>query len=134
MPCGPCSRPVPIRTSGATSETTAIRRAALYGHLAMTKALLAAGARVNEAHGTGWQPPLHAVVGLCGPLPVNDPENDYYRVTVMKALLAAGADRTAKNAEGKTPLEVVTELLAGTQQPFYVACYQAKIDVLKTSG
>ena len=34
-------------------ETTAIRRAALYGHLAMTKALLAAGARVNEAHGMG---------------------------------------------------------------------------------
>ena len=100
----------------------------------MTKALLAAGARVNEAHGTGWEPPLHAVVGLCGPLPGNDPGNDYYRVAVMKALLAAGADRTAKNAEGKTPLEVVAELLAGTQQPFYVACYQAKIDALKTSG
>jgi ankyrin repeat protein len=113
------------------SDTTAVRRAALYGHLAMTKALLAAGARVNEAHGSGWQPPLHAVVGLCGPLPANDPENDYYRVTVMKALLAAGADRTAKNAEGKTPLEVATELLAGAQQPFYRECYQAKIDALK---
>jgi ankyrin repeat protein len=113
------------------SETTAVRRAALYGHLAMTRALLAAGARVNEAHGTGWQPPLHAVVGLCGPLPANDPDNDYYRVTVMKALLAAGADRSARNAEGKTPLEVVTGLLAGTQEPFYRACHQAKIDVLR---
>jgi hypothetical protein len=49
----------------------------------------------------------------------------------MKALLAAGADRTAKNAEGKTPLEVATELLAGAQQPFYRECYQAKIDALK---
>jgi ankyrin repeat protein len=113
------------------SDTTAVRRAALYGHLAMTKALIAAGARVNDAHGSGWEPPLHAVVGLCGPLPANDPENDYYRVTVMKALVAAGADRLAKNAEGKTPLEIATGLLAGTQEPFYRACYQAKIDALK---
>ena len=93
----------------------------------MTKALLAAGARVNEAHAAaGWEPPLHAVVGLCGPLPAGDPENDYYRVTVMKALIAAGADRTAKNPEGKTPLEVATGLLAGTQEPFYRACYQGE--------
>ena len=113
------------------SDTTAVRRAALYGHLAMTKALLAAGARVNDARGTGWEPPLHAVVGLCGPLPARDPENDYYRVTVMKALIAAGADRAAKNAAGKTPLEVATALLAGTQHEFYTACYQAKIDVLR---
>jgi ankyrin repeat protein len=113
------------------SDTTAVRRAALYGHLAMTKALIAAGARVNEARGSGWEPPLHAVVGLCGPLPARDPENDYYRVTVMKALIAAGADRAAKNAEGQTPLEVATALLAGTQQEFYVACYQAKIDALR---
>ena len=112
-------------------DTTAVRRAALYGHLAMTEALIAAGARVNEAHGSGWEPPLHAVAGLCGPLPANDPDNDYYRVTVMKALIAAGADRSAKNAEDKTPLEVVTGLLAGTQEPFYRACYQAKIDALK---
>lgn len=113
------------------SDTTAVRRAALYGHLAMTKALLAAGARVNDARGTGWEPPLHAVVGLCGPLPARDPENDYYRVTVMKALIAAGADRSAKNAAGKTPLEVATALLAGTQHEFYTACYQAKIDALR---
>jgi ankyrin repeat protein len=116
------------------SDTTAVRRAALYGHLAMTQALIAAGARVNEARGTGWEPPLHAVVGLCGPLPPGDPQNDYYRVTVMKALIAAGADRSAKNAAGKTPLEVATELLAGAQQPFYRECYQAKIDLLRTGG
>lgn len=111
-------------------DTTAIRRAAQYGHLAMVEALLAAGARVNEAHGTGWQPLLHAVVGLCGPLPAGDTANDYYRITVMKALLAAGADRSAKNAEGKTPLEVATGLLAGATQPFYRECYQAKVTLL----
>jgi ankyrin repeat protein len=116
------------------NDTTAIRRAAQTGNFAMTQALVAAGARVNEAHGSGWQPLLHDVVGLCGPLPAGDPENDVYRVTVMKALIAAGADRAAKNAEGKTPLDVATGLLAGTQEPFYRACYQAKINALTGPG
>lgn len=113
------------------SGSTAIRRATRSGHHAMAQALLAAGARLNDVHGQGWQPPLHDVVGLCGPLPKDDPDNDYYRVTVMKALLAAGADSAAKNAEGKTPLDVATSLLAGTENEFYRACYQAKIDVLR---
>ena len=114
------------------TETTVIRRAALLGHYANTKALLAAGARVNDAHGTGWQPPVHAVVGLCGELPPGDVENDYYRVNVLKALIAAGADGKAKNAAGQTPIEIVSTLLAGTQEPFYRACHQAKLDYLKT--
>lgn len=113
------------------SDSTAIRRATRVGHYAMAQALLAAGARLNDVHGQGWQPPLHDVVGLCGQLPKDDPENDYYRVTVMKALLTAGADRAAKNAEGKTPLEVATGLLAGAENEFYRACYQAKVDLLR---
>lgn len=113
------------------SDSTAVRRAAQYGHFAIVKALLDAGARVNDAHGQGWQPLLHDVVGLCGPLPKDDPDNDYYRVTVMRALLAAGADPRAKNRDGQTPLDVATGLLAGTQEPFYRACYQAKIDLLR---
>lgn len=48
----------------------------------------------------------------------------------MKALIAAGADKPAKNAAGKTPLEVATGLQAGATQDFYRACYQAKIDLL----
>jgi ankyrin repeat protein len=114
-----------------TNDFTAIRRAALYGHYAMTTALLNAGARVNEVHGHTWQPLLHDVVGFCGPLPTGDPENDFYRVNVMKALIAGGANPAEKNSEGKTALDVATGLLAGTQQPFYRACYQAKIDVLR---
>lgn len=113
------------------SDATALYLAAAGGHYAMVKALLDAGARVNEAHGQAWQPPLHLVVGLCGPLPKGDPDNDNYRVAVMKALIAAGADPAPKNAEGKTPLEVATANLAGTQSEFYRACYQAKIDLLR---
>jgi ankyrin repeat protein len=114
------------------SDTTAIRRAAVQGNLAMVKALLAAGARVNEAHGAGWQPPILGLLGICGHAPEGDGENDYYRVTLMKALVAAGADGKAKDAQGQTPIEIVSKLLAGAEGDFYKACYQAKLDYLKT--
>ena len=114
------------------NDTTAVRRAAVQGNLAMVKALLSAGARVNEVRGAGWKPPILALLEMCGHAPEGDGENDYYRVTLMKTLVKAGADGTAKNAAGETPIEFVTKLLAGTQEPFYRACYQAKLDFLKT--
>lgn len=116
------------------SETTPVRRAAVQGNLAMTQALLAAGARVNEAHGTGWEPPILALLGICGYAPEGegDKANDYYRVTLMKTLVKAGADGKARTAAGESPVEVVSKRLAGTQEPFYRACFQAKLDFLKT--
>ncbi len=116
------------------SETTPIHLAVVRGNLAMVKALLAAGARVNDRHGAAWQPPILGLLQICGYAPEGegDRENDYYRVTLMKALVKAGADGKAKNARGQTPVEVVSALLAGTQEPFYRACYQAKLDYLQT--
>jgi len=114
------------------NDTTAIGRAAVQGNLAMTKALLAAGARVNDRHGTGWQPPILGLLEICGYAPEGEGENDYYRVTLMKALVKAGADGTAKNAAGETPVQVVSRRLAEADQPFYRACFQAKLDYLKT--
>lgn len=113
-------------------DTTAIRRAAVQGNLAMVKALLAAGARVNDRHGAGWQPPILGVLEICGNAPEGNGENDYYRVTLMKALVKAGADGTAKNAAGETPVQVVSRRLAEADQPFYRECFQAKLDYLKT--
>lgn len=112
--------------------TTAVRRAAVQGNLAMVQALLAAGARVNDRHGAQWKPPVLAVLGICGHAPEGDGENDYYRVALLKLLVKAGADAKAKDDAGKTPIEVVSALLAGTQEPFYVACYTAKLNFLKT--
>jgi ankyrin repeat protein len=114
------------------SDTTAIRLAAVQGNLALTKALLAAGARVNDRHGAGWQPPILGVLEICGNAPEGNGENDYYRVTLMKALVQAGADGKAKNAAGETPVQVVSRRLAEADQPFYRACFQAKLDYLKT--
>jgi hypothetical protein len=75
---------------------------------------------------------LLAPLGICGHAPEGEGENDYYRVTLMKTLVAAGADGKARDAAGQTPIEIVSTLLAGTQEPFYRACYQAKLDYLKT--
>ncbi len=116
------------------SETTPVRRAVVQGNLAMTRALLAAGARVNEAHGGGWEPPILALLEICGypPQSEGDKENDYYRVTLMKTLVKAGADGRAKTKDGRSPVDVVSTRLAEAQEPFYRACFQAKLDYLKT--
>ena len=98
----------------------------------MVKALLAAGARVNDRHGAGWQPPILGVLEICGNAPEGNGENDYYRVTLMKTLVQAGADGKATNAAGETPVQVVSRRLAEADQPFYRACFQAKLDYLKT--
>jgi ankyrin repeat protein len=118
--------------ANAFTDNTAVNRATELGNLAMVKALIAAGARVNEAHGSSWQAPILPLLGICGHAPEGDGENDYYRVTLMKAVVAAGADGKAKNAQGQTPIEIVSTLLAGAEGDFYKACYQAKLDYLKT--
>jgi hypothetical protein len=64
--------------------------------------------------------------------PEGDGENDYDRVTLLKALVNAGADGQARDDAGKTPVGIVSALLAGTQEPFYVACYTAKLKFIKT--
>lgn len=104
------------------SDTTPVRAAAVRGNLTMVKALLAAGARVNEAHGVGWRLIL-APLEICGYAPEGegDKENDYYRVTLLKALVAAGADATAKNKAGGTPVEVVRRRLASAPRTTSIA-------------
>lgn len=116
------------------SDTTPVRAAAVRGNLAMVKALLAAGARVNEAHGVGWQPLILAPLEICGYAPEGegDKENDFYRVALLKALVAAGADGKAKNKAGESPVDTVRRRLADAENDFYRACFQAKLDYLKT--
>jgi ankyrin repeat protein len=114
------------------TDTTAVVRAIELGNLANVRALLRGGARVNEARGTRWQPPIHASLGICGLAPEGEGENDYYRVTLLKTIVAAGAVPTAKNKDGRTPIEVVTALLSAADRDFYRACYTAKLDYLRS--
>ncbi len=75
---------------------------------------------------------IGGVLEICSNAPEGNGENDYYRVTLMKALVKAGADGTAKSASGATPVQVVSRRLAEADQPFYRACFQAKLDYLTT--
>lgn len=116
------------------ADTTAVSAAAKRGNLAMVKALLAAGARVNDAHGVGWQPLILAPLEICAYAPEgqDDKENDYYRVALLKTLVKAGADSKAKNKAGESPVDIVRRRLADAENEFYRACFQAKLDYLKT--
>ena len=67
--CGRCWRQVPIPTCGPKARRRRIHLAAVRGNLAMVKALLAAGARVNDRHGAAWQPPILGCFEICGYAP-----------------------------------------------------------------
>ena len=66
-------------------------------------------------------------------------ENDNYRLNMLKTLIAAGADPAATNEKGETPLQAMTRLRAEAEpseptdpQGFRKACFQAKLDYLRT--
>jgi hypothetical protein len=124
---------------GSAADTTAIGRAIELGNLALVKQLLRGGARVNEKGGPGWQPPIHETIDNCGLPPEGPGENDNYRMNMLKTLVAAGADPRATNAKGETALQAITRLRAEVEpfdkydpQGFRRACFQAKLDYLRT--
>ena len=83
---------------GRPDGTTPLHMAVLCNHPETVKVLLANGAKVNAADDLGLTA-LHYAAGA----PFEDP-------TVTDLLLAAGADRTAKDKKGRTPRDLATEL------------------------
>jgi ankyrin repeat protein len=124
---------------GSAADTTAIGGAIEFGNLALVKQLLRGGARVNGKGGPGWQPPIHETLDNCGLPPEGPGENDNFRMNMLKTLVAAGADPRATNAKGETALQAITRLRAEVEpfdkfdpQGFRRACFQAKLDYLRT--
>lgn len=124
---------------GNPGGTTPIGRAIGLGNLALVKQLLRGGARVNEHGGTTWRPSLHVTLDNCGLPPEGPGENDNFRLNMLKTLIAAGADRMAANEKGETALQAMTRLRAEAEpfeptdpQGFRKACFQAKLDYLRT--
>lgn len=113
------------------SDLSAISKAIALGNLAMVRALVRGGARVNDPIGAGWQPPIHWTLGICGLPPEGGTENDYYRVALLRTIVAAGASATVKNKDGQTPEESVLKQVTG-DQPFYRACREAKLAFLRS--
>jgi ankyrin repeat protein len=124
---------------GIDGDTTAIGRAIELGNLALVKQLIRGGARVNDKGGPGWQPPIHATLNNCGLPPEGEGENDNFRMNMLKTLIAAGADPKAVNDKGETALVAIARLRAEAEpfeardpQGFRKACFQAKLDYLKS--
>jgi hypothetical protein len=124
---------------GNPGGTTPIGRAIGLGNLALVKQLLRGGARVNDHGGTTWRPPLHVTLDNCGLPPEGPGENDNYRMNMLTTLIAAGADPTATNEKRETALQAMTRLRAEVEpfestdpQGFRRACFQAKLDYLRT--
>lgn len=124
---------------GNPGSTTPIGRAIGLGNLALVKQLLRGGARVNERGGTTWRPPLHVTLDNCGLPPEGPGENDNFRMNMLKTLVAAGADPSATNDKNETAVQAMTRLRAEAEpfepadpQGFRKACFQAKLDYLRT--
>lgn len=94
--------------------------------LPMVEALLRAKANPNQkAAATDW-PVLHTAVTGC--------EAQDFDVPLLRALVAAGADVKATDAEGKTARQKAEASLQGETRAFYKACYEARVAALKALG
>jgi ankyrin repeat protein len=111
---------------GADPQGTPVSEAVTFGHTDVARAPIASGARVNLTESSGinllhWatitnRPALIPVLVQAG-VPVDDVDEhgftplmyaatiDFGDDQVLKALLAAGADRTLRNDEGRTPAQ-----------------------------
>lgn len=110
----------------AGSTGPPLRFAAQQKRLAVAQALLEARADPNHRSLPNESPMLHDVVIGC--------ENQDFDVPLVRALVAAGAKVGAADAEGKTARQQAEARLAGEARPFYKACYEARVAVLKTLG
>lgn len=109
---------------------TPLMRAAVFGHAAAVTRLAKAGAKLDSA--VESHTALFATLGMCE----GQGDGDNYGAAMTQALVAAGVDPKTKNAEGQTPSDVVTKLLAEValyqQSEARRACLQAKLDYLKS--
>jgi ankyrin repeat protein len=117
-----------------TGDRPALSHAVGQGRLAMVRDLLKAGARPNERLGEGWTPPLHAALAHCGKLEDGSGSDSDFHVDLLRALVDAGADRSARDAAGLTPAEAAARRLADATHPYYQHCFQAKVTYLRSLG
>lgn len=115
-----------------SGDKSALSYAIDKGRLGMVRDLLKAGARPNERIGEGWQPPLHAALPHCGKLADGSGRDDDFHVDLLRALVDAGADRTAKDAAGLTPVEAVAKRMAEATHPYYEYCFRQKLEYLQS--
>lgn len=84
------------QTFTPTYQGSALIFASHKGEVEIVKALIDAGAPVNRVNNLGWTAMLEAVI-------LGDGSRAY--IDIVKRLLAAGADKTIADKDGKTPLD-----------------------------
>jgi uncharacterized protein len=114
------------------SDTTILGDAIAQGRLELIRALLKGGAKPNEPHGVAWTPAIHSSLGRCGIETGPPGVADYWGVEVLRTLVAAGADRHAKNKDGQTAVEFLRRELGAAQDDFRRSCVKAKLDYLES--
>jgi ankyrin repeat protein len=117
-----------------TGDRPALSYAVEQGRLTMVRDLLKGGARPNERIGEGWKPPLHVALAHCGKLQDGSGDDSDFHVDLLRALVDAGADRSATDDAGLTPVEAAAKRLADATHPYYTHCFQAKVEYLRSAA
>jgi ankyrin repeat protein len=127
-------RPAAVRTlvdlgadpNVSESSMTALEYAVWRADAAVVRELLKNGrAAVNSRHASAKESPLHGALWC---------KNRDDNVELIQTLVDAGADLTATNQEGDSPLQAVEKKRLKETIPYYQTCYDAQIQVLRASG
>jgi uncharacterized protein len=92
----------------------------------LVQGLLPGKPRLADVDAATGLPVLHSAVTGC--------EAQDYDLPFVRALVAAGADVTATDSEGRTARQKAEASLRGETRPFYKACYEARVATLKALG
>ena len=108
------------------SSQTALEYAIWLGNTAMVRELVRGGRTpVNARHPQASESPLHAAIRC---------RNPDHNVELIQTLIAAGADRSALDKDGNTPLQMLEKKRAAEKLPSYLPCYDAQLRVLRAAG
>jgi ankyrin repeat protein len=111
-------------TAGSSTET-ALEYAIWLASVDVVRELVKGGPRTVNGRGPGaTESPLHAAIRC---------KNDDANVSLLQTLIAAGADLSAKDKDGNTPLQMIEKKRAAETLPSYLPCYDAQIAVLKAA-
>lgn len=113
-------------TTAGDSSMTPLEYATWRANAPLVRELVKNGrTAVNTHHPSKKESPLHGALWC---------RNRDYNVELIQALVAAGADLTAIDQNGDTPLQAVARKRAAEKLPYYQACYDAQLAILKAAG
>lgn len=116
-------------TTVSDSGFTALEYAVWRANTAVVRGLLKGGRTpVNARHPTSHLSegsPLHGALWC---------RNPDYNIELIQTLLAAGADLTATDKNGDTPIKAVERKRAAEKLPYYQGCYDAQVAALRAAA